>query len=135
MWSERNGYKNEKLENSSFKKEIKKGNIKTDFLFILAFIAVPKLIAFLTASLFSTGSAPGRARQVGQTWVFASSPKLVEQEQKILVFVLSWVWTSKPITTSNIFLPLNLCKFLVRILAILSFKISKEELWWSIYIG
>ena len=27
-------YKNEKLENSSFKKEIKKGNIKTDFLFI-----------------------------------------------------------------------------------------------------
>ena len=56
---------------------------------MVAFTAAPKLIAFLTASLFSTGKAPGSARQVGQTCVFASSPKLVEQEQKILVFVLS----------------------------------------------
>ncbi|ADO05437.1 hypothetical protein HPSAT_03495 [Helicobacter pylori Sat464] len=29
------------------------------------------------------------------------SPKLVEQEQKILVLVLSWTWTSSPITASN----------------------------------
>ena len=31
----------------------------------------------LTASLFKTGSAPGSAKQVGQTCVFGLSPKLV----------------------------------------------------------
>jgi hypothetical protein len=29
------------------------------------------------------------------------APNAVEQEQKILVFVFSWAWTSSPITASN----------------------------------
>ncbi|AEN15303.1 hypothetical protein HPPN120_03420 [Helicobacter pylori Puno120] len=38
------------------------------------------------------------------------SPKLVEQEQKILVLVLSWTWTSSPITASNgIICPSSCC--------------------------
>ena len=74
-------------------------------LLIRALIALPKATALRTACSFSTGKAPGKARQVGQTLTFGFSPKLVAQEQKILLLVLSWVCTSKPITTSNIVFP------------------------------
>ena len=57
---------------------------------------------FFNRLLVSTGRAPGSAKQVGQTCEFASSPKLVGQEQKILVLVFSWQCTSRPITVSNI---------------------------------
>src|ERR1700681_3455950 len=53
-----------------------------------------------TALRFSTGRAPGRPRQTGQTLVFGGAPKRVEQEQKILVTVNSWTCTSSPITGS-----------------------------------
>src|SRR5580700_5268361 len=53
-----------------------------------------------TALRFSTGKAPGRPRQTGQTLVLGGSPKRVEQEQKIFVTVKSWTCTSKPITGS-----------------------------------
>ncbi len=71
-----------------------------EFWLIVALIAVPKLIAFFTASRLSTGNAPGSPKQVGQTFLFGSSPKLVAQEQKIFVAVLSWTWTSSPIIVS-----------------------------------
>jgi len=58
---------------------------------------LPKLIAFFTASIFKTGSAPGSPKQTGQTFLFASSPNDVGQEQNILVFVFNWICTSKPI--------------------------------------
>src|ERR1043165_3649806 len=49
---------------------------------------------------FTTGSAPGRPRQVGQVWLLASCFSSVEQPQNILVFVPSSTWTSRPMTGS-----------------------------------
>ena len=43
-----------------------------------------------------TGREPGRPRQVGQTLVLGSSPKLVRQPQNILLAVFTWQWTSSP---------------------------------------
>src|ERR1700723_746787 len=64
----------------------------------------PSAIAASTAKSttlrFSTGKAPGRPRQTGQTLVLGGSPKRVEQEQKIFDTVKSWTCTSKPITGS-----------------------------------
>src|ERR1035438_7330793 len=54
-----------------------------------------------TASRLSTGSAPGRPRQTGQTLVLGDAPKLVGQPQKILVAVASWTCTSSPMTASK----------------------------------
>jgi hypothetical protein len=34
-------------------------------------------------------------------WVLGGAPKAVEQPQKILVRVLSWAWTSSPMTGVN----------------------------------
>src|ERR1700757_2399365 len=53
-----------------------------------------------TALRFSTGRAPGSPRHTGHTFVLGGSPKRVEQEQKILLAVRSWTWTSSPITGS-----------------------------------
>src|SRR5579864_7609051 len=57
-------------------------------------------VANSTAFRFNTGSAPGRPRHTGQTFVFGGSPKRVEQEQKILLAVSNWTCTSSPITGS-----------------------------------
>src|SRR6202521_829367 len=57
-------------------------------------------VANSTALRFSTGNAPGKPRHTGQTFVLGGSPKRVEQEQKILVAVRSWTWTSSPMTGS-----------------------------------
>ena len=51
-----------------------------------------------TAWRLSTGSAPGKPRHTGQTWVFGGAPKAVEHPQKILVAVLSCAWISRPMT-------------------------------------
>src|SRR5208337_4737937 len=64
------------------------------------FSARAVFIAIATASWFNTGSAPGKPRHTGQTLEFGGSPKCVEQEQKIFVFVRSCKWTSSPITAS-----------------------------------
>ena len=53
-----------------------------------------------TACRLSTGSAPGRPRQTGQTCEFGGAPKAVLQPQKILVRVRSWAWISSPMTGS-----------------------------------
>src|SRR5216683_8430910 len=53
-----------------------------------------------TAFRLSTGRAPGKPKQTGQTLVFGGSPKRVEQEQNILVAVRSWTCTSSPMTGS-----------------------------------
>ncbi len=58
-------------------------------------------IADSTAFSLTTGRAPGRPRQTGQTWVFGSAPKPVAHPQNILVWVFSSTWTSRPITGSN----------------------------------
>ena len=48
-----------------------------------------------------TGSAPGRPRQTGQTWLFGAAPSYaVEQAQNIFEAVRSWQWTSMPMTAS-----------------------------------
>src|ERR1700693_3724111 len=57
-------------------------------------------VANSTALRFSTGNAPGQPRHTGHTRVLGVSPKRVEQEQKILVAVRSWTWTSSPMTGS-----------------------------------
>src|ERR1017187_9749654 len=63
-------------------------------------IAMAASVANSTAFRLSTGNAPGRPRQTGQTFVLGGFPNFVEQEQKILVAVTSWTWTSSPMTGS-----------------------------------
>src|ERR1700677_5014359 len=62
--------------------------------------AIAASTAKSTALRFSTGRAPGRPRQTGQTLVFGGAPKRVEHEQKILDTVKSWTCTSSPTTGS-----------------------------------
>ena len=57
-------------------------------------------IADSTAFALTTGSAPGRPRQTGQTWVLGSAPNSVAQPQNIFVAVLSSTCTSSPMTGS-----------------------------------
>src|SRR5688500_2042354 len=54
-----------------------------------------------TATRLTTGIAPGRPRQVGQTWVLGSAPNSVGNPQNIFELVLSLTWTSRPIAGSN----------------------------------
>ncbi len=54
------------------------------------------------AAALATGSAPGKARQVGQTWVFGGAPKVVGQPQNIFELVPSSTWVSRPSTGSNL---------------------------------
>ena len=67
---------------------------------MVQFSASPALTARSTATRFSTGSAPGRPRQTGQTLLLGCAPKLVGQPQKIFVAVASCTCTSRPITGS-----------------------------------
>jgi len=60
----------------------------------------PVRIVFTIASSFGTGSTPGIPRHTGQTWELLGPPNSFLHEQNIFVFVLSWQWTSSPITTS-----------------------------------
>ena len=62
--------------------------------------ARPKRMARSTAARFITGSVPGSARSTAQACVLGSAPKAVLARLKILLCVVSWVWVSKPITTS-----------------------------------
>ncbi len=62
--------------------------------------ARPRRMAQATASRFITGSVPGRARSTAQAWVLGSAPKAVGARLKIFDCVASWVWVSKPMTTS-----------------------------------
>src|SRR6266700_5698821 len=61
-------------------------------------IALAASTANSTALRFSTGSAPGNPRHVGQTCVFGSPPYLFTQPQNAFDSVRSWTWTSSPIT-------------------------------------
>ena len=63
-------------------------------------VASPARMANSTTFRFSTGRAPGRPRQTGQVCELGVWPKAVEQPQKILVLVVSWTWTSRPMTAS-----------------------------------
>src|SRR3954454_13196573 len=54
-----------------------------------------------TAERFSTGSAPGKPRHTGHTFVFGGAPKAVLQPQKIFERVNSCAWISRPMTGSN----------------------------------
>src|SRR3990170_2157302 len=58
-----------------------------------------------TAPSLGTGNAPGSPRHTGQTLVLGASPKVVEQAQNILDRVLSWTWTSRPMTVSQVIAP------------------------------
>jgi len=59
------------------------------------------LTADSMAAAFGTGRAPGKPRQTGQTLELGGSPKRLAQPQNILVAVLSWTWTSRPMTGWN----------------------------------
>ena len=52
-----------------------------------------------TASLFARGSAPGRPRQTGQTFVLGSVSVESRHPQNIFVRVFSWTWVSRPMLT------------------------------------
>ena len=57
-------------------------------------------MARCTAPRFITGNVPGSARSTAQAWVLGSAPKAVAARLNILLWVDSWAWVSKPITTS-----------------------------------
>jgi len=67
---------------------------------MVQFRARAAFTAISTASRFSTGSAPGKPRQTGQTLVLGGAPKLVGQAQNSLLRVASWTCTSSPMTAS-----------------------------------
>src|SRR5262245_34690026 len=54
-----------------------------------------------TARPLITGRAPGRPSETVSTWLFGSRPKTVVAPENILVAVLSWQWTSRPMTGSK----------------------------------
>ena len=58
-------------------------------------------IADSTATRFTTGSEPGRPRQIGQTWVLGAAPNSVGQPQNILSRSSSSTCTSSPSTGSK----------------------------------
>src|SRR5437868_13871730 len=64
------------------------------------FSAIAASTAYSTAFLLSTGSAPGKPKQTGQSVVLGGAPNWVEQPQKILVWVSSCTCTSRPMTGS-----------------------------------
>src|SRR5690606_37846303 len=68
-------------------------------------MARPNLIAHSTAPRFSTGSTPGRAMSTALAWVLGAAPKAVLLPEKIFDLVASWVWTSSPMTTSQLAWP------------------------------
>src|SRR5262249_24671126 len=72
----------------------------TDFRLTVQLSASEAFTAIATASRFKTGRAPGSPRQTGQVFELGGAPNLVEQPQKILVWVRSWTCTSRPITGS-----------------------------------
>jgi len=55
-----------------------------------------------------TGSVPGMPWQTGHVCVFGGAPNVVGQPQNILVRVVSWAWTSSPMTTSHLASPRTL---------------------------
>jgi hypothetical protein len=63
---------------------------KTDSGWTAQLSAIAPLAPSSTAPRLSTGNAPGRPRQTGQTLVFGSAPYSTAQEQNILLRVLSW---------------------------------------------
>src|SRR2546423_8684027 len=64
------------------------------------FSAMAASTAYSTTFLLSTGNAPGKPRQTGQTLVLGGAPNCVEQPQKIFVCVSSCTCTSRPMTGS-----------------------------------
>ena len=58
-----------------------------------------RMVASMPARL-ATGSAPGRPRQTGHTWVFGSAPNSVRHPQNIFVFVPNSTCVSRPMTGS-----------------------------------
>ena len=56
--------------------------------------------ASCSANPLAMGSAPGRPRHTGQTFVLGGAPNAAEQPQNIFDAVLSWQWTSMPMTAS-----------------------------------
>src|SRR5690606_9740908 len=54
-----------------------------------------------TAPRLSTGSTPGSAMSTALVWRLGSAPNAVLAPEKILLAVLSWAWTSSPMTTSQ----------------------------------
>jgi hypothetical protein len=71
----------------------------------VALSARPAMIAFLSASSFSTGKTPGRPRQTGHVCELGSALNVVEHPQNILVRVFSWTCTSRPIPVRIPWLP------------------------------
>src|SRR5690606_23500937 len=67
---------------------------------MLQFSARPALIAYATASRFSTGSVPGSPMHTGHTCVLGSAPNLVLQPHHTFASVSSSAWISSPMTTS-----------------------------------
>src|SRR5579864_6198729 len=66
------------------------------------FSAIAASVANSTALRLSTGSAPGRPRHTGQTWVLGAAPNAALHPQKILDAVRSCAWISRPITGSYV---------------------------------
>jgi hypothetical protein len=73
---------------------------------ILQWSAIETNTPFRSASSFKTGNTPGWPMQTGHiaklgvvsAFTAASPQEAFGHEQNILLFVLSWTWTSNPMT-------------------------------------
>ena len=66
----------------------------------MQFSASPICTIDSMAASFGTGSAPGRPRHTGHTFVFGGDPNALRHPQNIFVAVESSTWHSRPITVS-----------------------------------
>src|SRR5262245_5537334 len=62
---------------------------------------MPVRTAWRRHSWFGTGSMPGKAASTSATCVFGSAPKAVAAPETSLASLVTWAWTSSPITTSH----------------------------------
>jgi hypothetical protein len=67
----------------------------------LALIPRPVLIACSTQYLFNTGSIPGIAASIRETWEFGSLPNSVAAPENNFALEATCAWTSRPITYSH----------------------------------
>src|SRR5271170_5738857 len=61
----------------------------------------PVLIACSTQNRLITGSMPGIAASIGETWLLGSAPNAVAAPENSLAWLTTWAWTSSPITISQ----------------------------------
>ena len=62
----------------------------------------PVRTAWATHSSLITGNMPGKAASTKLTWLFGAEPKSVADPEKSFERLMTWAWTSRPTTISQL---------------------------------